>query len=102
MPFWKSLTLKEDRVWLTKPCMVPFLLYMYRYTRRGMKSDVKEITNAWAGNRAVSAGPRWAGEGAPCPRLGNVTKVSSEHRKGWGHSWQPLGDRRLLSGKAWG
>lgn len=36
-------------MWLTKPCMVPFLLYMYRYTRRGMKSDVKEITNAWAG-----------------------------------------------------
>lgn len=28
--------------------MVPFSLYMYRYTRRGMKSDVNEITNAWA------------------------------------------------------
>ena len=30
-----------------KPCMVPVGLYIYRYTSRGMKSDVKEITNAW-------------------------------------------------------
>lgn len=74
MPSWKSLTLKEDSVWLTKPCMVPFSLYVYRYTRRGMKSDVKEITKAWpetVGERGPQRGreqPHRAGA-RPCDTL---------------------------------
>lgn len=76
MPFWKSLTSKDERVWLTKPCMVPSLLYMYRYTSRGMKSDVKEITNAWAGNSGVSAAQR-AGTG--CPAAQGLAREHSAH-----------------------
>lgn len=46
VPGLKLDTLKWERVWSMKPCMVPVWLNMYWYTRRGMKSDVKEITKA--------------------------------------------------------
>lgn len=46
VPGLKSDTLKWERVWSMKPCMVPVWLNMYWYTSRGIKSDVKEITKA--------------------------------------------------------
>lgn len=100
MPSWKSLTLKEDSVWLTKPCMVPSALYVYRYTRRGMKSDVKEITNAWpgtAGERGPSGArnaPPQPGPGTLCPPAGDATITSGGPAEGWGHSCQPRGSLR--------
>lgn len=49
VPGLKLDTLKWERVWSMKPCMVPVSLNMYWYTSRGIKSDVKEITKAWKG-----------------------------------------------------
>ena len=44
--FSKSLTLNFDKRKSVNPAIVPVLLYRWTYTRRGIKLDVNEKTNA--------------------------------------------------------